>query len=212
MGVTVSNVTGQYLTPETQMDDLARLTDAAAALGSRFVTMVSYDPDEIRTAENLARLASMTSKAGMKVALEFITYNFIKDLPQAWRVAQRSGSKDVGLMIDAIHLSRSHASPADLKNVNRDRLFILQLCDAKGPPPQSQDERIAESRTARLYPGQGDLPLFDLLDAFPSSGEIEVEAPHPDFLHLSADARAESAAQASAAFLTAYARRTPAGR
>ncbi len=206
-GVTVSNVTGQYLVPETGEDDLARLTDAAADLGARFVVMVSYDPDETRTADNLAKLATIAAASRMKVALEFITYNFVKDLPQAWRIAQRSGTKNVGLMIDAIHLSRSHASPADLKMVDSDRLFIAQLCDAKGPPPESQDDRIAESRTARLYPGRGDLPLFDFLDAFPASAEIEIEAPHPDFLKLSNDARAESAARASSEFLAAYAAR-----
>lgn len=210
-GITLSNVTGNYLTPETRKDDLARLTDAAAQLAGRFIVMVSYDPDEARTVEHLAMLSEIAATAKMKVALEFITYNFVKDLPQAWRIAQATGSKNVGLMIDAIHLSRSKATPADLRCVDSDRLFIAQLCDAKGPPPESRERLAAESRTARLFPGDGDLPLFDFLDAFPATSEIEIEAPHPAYLGLSTDERAKAAARASSAFLAAYAnRRRPA--
>lgn len=203
-GTRVSNVTGQYLIPESTIEDLSRLTDAGAELDAKYIVMVSYDPDEARTADNLARLAGITAKAGMKVALEFITYNFVATLPQAIRIAEATRDPNVGLMIDALHLSRSGASPSDLSAVDKDRLFIAQLCDAKGPIPATQDLRITESRTARLYPGQGDLPLFQFLEAFPASSDIEVEAPHPDCLTMPTNARAETAARASQEFLAAY--------
>jgi sugar phosphate isomerase/epimerase len=111
-------------------------------------------------------------------------------------------------MIDPLHLSRSGGMPSDLDTV-RERIFIAQLCDATDPMPATRDARIAESRTARLFPGQGNLPLFDFLDRLPAVCELEIEAPHPDDVGRSPKERARRAARAFTAFLAGYAEHRP---
>jgi hypothetical protein len=54
----------------------------------------------------------------------------------------------------------------------------------------SIDELRAESRTARRLPGEGVLPLQDLLSAFPKGTPISVEAPSKSLMGLSAEERA----------------------
>jgi len=207
-GMRLSNVTGRYLTPDTMSDDIARLVDAAATLGSATVTAIGHDPDTARLASNLARTGELAGQAGMSVALEFVSYSDVANVGAATRVVEMVGRDNVGLMIDPLHLSRSGGVPADIDLV-RNRVLIAQLCDARDPMPATRDARIAESRTARLHPGQGDLPLFDLLDRLPAECEVEIEAPHPDDVRLPPVERARRAATALAAFLSDYARHRP---
>jgi len=54
----------------------------------------------------------------------------------------------------------------------------VQLCDApwQAPPPELI---IHEAREGRLAPGQGQLPLAELLAALPEHVEFSVEMPAP---------------------------------
>lgn len=205
-GIAVSNVTGRYLVPATTTADLARLVDAAAVLEADFVVAVSADPDAARAGDNLAHLGALAREAGMRVALEFITYNRVDTLDAALAMAAATGDLAVGLMVDALHFDRSGAAPDDLRAA-LDRLFIFQLCDAAGPRPATREGRIAESRTARLHPGEGDLPLAELVDLLPEDVVLELEAPHPDHLDLAAVARARLAADTTRRFLDTCAAR-----
>lgn len=207
-GVRLSNVTGQYLTADTTPEDIARLVDAAATLRSATVTAIGHDPEPARLVTNLARVAERAGEAGMTVALEFVSYSDVSTVGAAVRVVEEVGRANVGLMVDPLHLSRSGGTPADLHPI-RNRILIAQLCDARNPMPDTLEARIAESRTARLFPGQGDLPLFDFLDRLPAECELEIEAPHPEDTQRPPDERAKRAANAFAAFLARYAERRP---
>jgi hypothetical protein len=65
------------------------------------------------------------------------------------------------------------------------------------------DELRAESRTARRLPGEGVLPLRELLAAFPEGTPVSVEAPSQSLKGLSADDRARKVFQATMAVLGA---------
>ena len=71
-------------------------------------------------------------------------------------------------------------------------LGYLQLCDAPAAPPhgiggagpdaarpagQRGDDAVLEARTGRLLPGEGELPLAELLGALPDSLPVSAEAP-----------------------------------
>ena len=60
-------------------------------------------------------------------------------------------------------------------------LHYVQLCD--GPfQPILPDSTVAltEARTGRLFPGDGELPLAELLGALPAGASLAVEAPVAD--------------------------------
>ena len=68
-------------------------------------------------------------------------------------------------------------------------------------PPE---ELRRESRTARLLPGEGELPLDALLDALPPDVAISVEAPSARDAHLPAAERARRALAATRAVLARH--------
>jgi hypothetical protein len=55
--------------------------------------------------------------------------------------------------------------------------MTIQICDGPRASPASVDERRTEARTARLLPGDGELPLLELLAKLPADLTLAVEAP-----------------------------------
>ena len=176
-----SNVTGRSFDPETGADQLAAVVDAGAELGCSYILVNGHDPDEHRTTENIARLAAHAADAGLKIAVEFVPFHCIRDLPQALRIVTGTGADNIGLVIDALHLNRSGGRPDDIAGIAPGLIVCGQVCDAPAEAPKSLDACLAESRSGRLYPGDGGLPLNAFIANLPKDCEIEVEVPHAGY-------------------------------
>jgi hypothetical protein len=76
-------------------------------------------------------------------------------------------------------------------------------CDASAdmPAPTDTANLIREARTGRLLPGEGVLPLRDLVAALPAGLPLAIEAPSRDTVHLPALERAQRAHRALTALL-----------
>src|SRR5205085_3511516 len=115
-------------------------------------------------------------KANIGITVEFMPYSQVRDLSSALRLLDRAGAPNAGVCLDVLHLHRSGGSVADLAHIDRRRIALVQLCDAQRRElPMSDAELMAEARTGRLPAGEGELPLFDFLDALPEDVEIEYE-------------------------------------
>jgi len=83
--------------------------------------------------------------------------------------------------------------------------MLFQLCDARKLRRETSDADLrAEARTCRLAPGDGELPLHDLLDALPERVEIEYEVPRPEEARLPLDQRARIAADRFRTYMAGY--------
>ena len=173
-----SSITGRFLVPGTTSDELAALVEVGAELNSPQILVNSDDPDEQRTIDNIARLAAYAATAGIKVGIEFVPFHSIRSLPAALRIAAATGAHNVGLILDVLHLSRSGGHPADIASIPLGLIHYAQICDARAEMPSSPEACKAESRTGRLYPGEGALPLDDFLRSLPPDCEVEVEVPN----------------------------------
>jgi sugar phosphate isomerase/epimerase len=93
--------------------------------------------------------------------------------------------------------------PADLRVLDPHTFGVLQLCDAPAiaPPPELLRD---ESVNRRRYPGEGELPLDDILDALPENVVIEIEIPTVEHASASIVERATLCAQRSRSFLDRY--------
>jgi sugar phosphate isomerase/epimerase len=82
--------------------------------------------------------------------------------------------------VDALHVQRCGVSLGALRAVDPALISYVQLCDAPlaapGAGPASADA-VHEARAARLLPGEGRLPLRELLAALPDGLSVAVEAP-----------------------------------
>lgn len=195
-GISVLDVEAVWLRPDTEVPTLLPVLETAARLGARHVLAVGHDPDPVRLADRFAAFCAATAPFGLRVMLEFIPYCAVGTPAEALRLIGTAGPGQAGLLVDALHLQRSGGSPADIAALDPALLDYAQICDAplQGPAP---DQRRAEAIGRRLYPGEGELPLAELLAALPPNAPLSVEAPNARTASLPRQDRARLAAEAT---------------
>jgi sugar phosphate isomerase/epimerase len=159
------------------------LLEAGAALQARAVLVAGDDSDLPRLSERYAALCELMKPFGMTADLEFMPWTAVPDAKAALRVVDRAGRPDnAGILVDALHVSRSNTSIADLQAMPRELLHYAQIADA---PTQLQvgrpfavEEMIHAARNERLLPGEGGIELRQLFAALPGDLPVSVEVPH----------------------------------
>lgn len=204
-GVTLFSATGIWLVPEFNLDTALPALEVAARLGASHFLAVGNDPDEARMTANLGRLAEVAGSHRLHLALELMPYTAVNSLAKAHRMVKTAQAGNLGLLIDALHLARSGGTPAEVAVLPRNHIAYLQLCDAPAELPPGLSLR-QESLGARLYPGEGALPLIALMDALPEGIVIDVETPVVANQGLSPTDRARLALSATQRFLAARGR------
>ena len=205
-GLTIFGATGVWLVPSFRLDDALPALEVAARLGAEQFLAVGNDPEEARMTDNLGRLAEAARGHRLRIALELMPYTAVNTLAKAYRLVSNCGSTNLGLLIDALHLARAGGTPAEVATIDKGHIAYLQLCDAPRLPPAGMALRT-ESLSSRLYPGEGELPLFALLDALPPNIVIDIETPVARDRNLAPAERATRAGAAAKRFLNGRARK-----
>lgn len=175
-GLRILDIEAIWLTPETEVTLLLPALDLGAELGAGSVLVVGHDPDRDRLATNLARLCQAADARGLRVMLEFIPYSQVRSLDEAHRLLAEVAPANAGILVDALHLSRSGGTPSDVARYDASLFSYMHLCDAPATLPPPEKFR-SEARGDRLYPGEGGLWLSDFVAAFPSGTPVAIEAP-----------------------------------
>lgn len=162
------------------------LIEAAAVLGARFVLFTSRVGDWPLVVDRFARACDVAAEAapGLTVVYEFLPAFAIGSLGAALRLVAEAGRTNGAVLVDNLHLARSGERPEDLRNVDRKLLPYLQIADAPLQIPVGGDALLHEARHARLWPGEGALPIRELLAAVPDvplSFEVRSEAVRKSF-------------------------------
>jgi sugar phosphate isomerase/epimerase len=175
-GVRISSASGYYLSERTALPDLLANVEAARRLGAPVIVQGCFEPDLARVAALLRDYARAAADAGVRIALEFMPMSSLKTIADAQRVIGESGAANVGLLIDALHLARSGAGPAEVQVLDPRNIVFAQLCDAAASLPPGVT-LLDEAMTGRLYVGDGGLDLAGLVAALPPTMELELETP-----------------------------------
>ena len=203
-GVAVLDVNSFWITPETKRDDFLSVLDAAVRLRAESILTVISDSDLARGQAMFLDCCAAAQLAGVRIALEFQPYGSVRTLSEAAALVRRAPAQSAGIVLDALHLFRSGGQPSDVAVLSPELLAFVQLCDAplQSPPPE---ELRLEARHRRHYPGEGELPLFALMDALPAGITLDIETPCEGASHLPAAEQAKRAADATRRFLAAWA-------
>ena len=191
------------LLPQTDVESWLPVIEVAAELGMPVMQITCEDPDLSRAGDRLGRIADAAAQHGMKMAIEFMRWRSTATIQDAARLAAASGRDNVGILLDALHLSRSGGSPADVAALSEGQVLYLQLCDAPARQPPDNAACIAEARTGRMFPGDGGLWLSELMSILPRDITISVETPHKGDSALSFVERADKGMAATRRFLDA---------
>jgi hypothetical protein len=145
------------------------LIAAAAALGARFVLFTSRTGEWGDVVERFGRACDVARDADpdLVVVYEFLPAFPIGTLGQAIRIVEEAGRGNGAVLVDNLHLARSGAVPADLRAHHPHRFPYLQIADAPALEPIGHEAMLEEARHGRLWPGEGALPVEELLAAVP---------------------------------------------
>jgi sugar phosphate isomerase/epimerase len=188
-GMGVLDVEIIRLTKETKPADHRALFEAGAELNASFINVIADDPDLSRARDTFHAVAEEALAFGLRPMVEAMIYSQVRNLDDAVSLAAGSGG---GVTVDPLHLRRFGGSPDQLRNLDRSLLLYYQLCDAPLDPPSGLprparlprgqpldiDDRALEARAARLLPGEGELPLNEIVDAMPPDIPVSIEAPN----------------------------------
>src|SRR6266571_8505812 len=120
-----------------------------------------------RAATDLHEIGDRAAKRGMRVAFEALSWGrHIHDYRDAWEAVRRADHPVVGLVLDSFHILARRTDLGGIRAIPRDRIFLVQMADA----PLLQMGYLSWSRHYRNFPGQGELPIQDFMNALLSTG------------------------------------------
>lgn len=174
-GVTITLGDGFLVLPGADMRDFRSDLDALAELGVPRINAVSLDPDLSYTFDQFGALTELGAQRDIETNVEPVPGLTVGDLPTAVAALEHVGRPDFRLLIDTMHLVRSGSGAADLSALEPGHIGYAQLNDTTLAP--RLDNYMEEAMYERMVPGEGELPLRDILAALPPDIVIELEVP-----------------------------------
>jgi sugar phosphate isomerase/epimerase len=154
--------------PSEDGNDFAeQLIEAAAVIGARHILFTSRLKDQSRTTDRYREVCALAQPYGIAVVCEFLPIFPLNTLSMAAEIVADSRATNGGVLIDNLHLSRSGSSVEDVQAMPIELFPYLQICDAPAERPTDFGGLLDEALNGRLCPGEGSLPIVDLLQAVP---------------------------------------------
>ena len=152
--------------PSEDGNDFAeQLIEAAAVIGARHILFTSRLKDQARTTDRYQQVAL---PHGIKVVCEFLPIFPLNTLSMAAEIVATANVTNGGVLIDNLHLSRSGSSIEEVRAMPTELFPYLQICDAPAERPADFGALLDEALNGRLCPGEGSLPIAELLRAVPA--------------------------------------------
>ena len=201
-GVRITLGEGFMIRPDQDIATRGADLDIMAELGAERINAISIEHDLARTHDQLAKLCELVTGRGMRFIGEFAPMNPVNSLPMALAAADYVGADRCGVMIDTMHFFRSGGTLEDLRALAPGRVQYAQLCDVplRSPGMPYKEEAIFQ----RLAPGEGELPLRELLDLLPPDLDVGLEVPDRAALERGTSPRDHAARVVKAARALGY--------
>jgi sugar phosphate isomerase/epimerase len=151
--------------------------EVGARLGAKHILVAGDDPDEARAAASFAALCEAAAPYGLTCNLEFMPWTAVRDAPSAHRIVAAAAQPNGGVLVDALHWSRSGSTLADVEALPRRALNYAQICDGAVPGPSTIEGLIFDARCERMLPGEGGIALRALFERLPADLPVSIEIP-----------------------------------
>ena len=173
--VTVSNLEVFNLSSGDAIEAFEPLIAFGAGLGARSATAIDVGDRRPDIARRLVAFAGLCRRFGIEPLVEPISMGNVRTPRDGLELIEAAGV-DARLVIDCAHLIRAGGTAASLRDIPGSSIGRLQLCD--GPAELTDGEILVEAMANRLYPGEGDFPLAEVVAAIPSDVMVGLEAPN----------------------------------
>lgn len=123
--------------------------------------------DPVVLGAQLARLGDLAARHGMRIAFEALAWGrHVNTWQASWDAVRAADHPAVGLCVDSFHILARGDDPSGLADVPGEKIFSVQLADA----PRLPMDVLHWSRHHRLFPGEGDLAVGDVVRAVTAAG------------------------------------------
>ena len=153
--------------------------------------------------EALGKFADLAGEHGLRIHVEVVPTSRVPDLQTGWEIVREVDRDNVGLVLDTFHLARSGCTTSMLDRVPLEKIFHLQICD--GPIIPLIDNYLEEVVTHRLFAGDGEMPVAELVQSIARRGPLPQIGPEvfsAELWAMSPDAAGRLCAQRTREFLT----------
>jgi 4-hydroxyphenylpyruvate dioxygenase len=120
-----------------------------------------------RAAADFRALGELAASRGLRVGFEALAWGrHVNDYRDAWEIVRRADHKSIGVILDSFHALAPAFPVTAIESIPADKIFLVQLADA----PKLGLDVLSWSRHFRCFPGQGDLPVADFMEAVRKTG------------------------------------------
>jgi sugar phosphate isomerase/epimerase len=149
--------------------------ETGAELGAQHVIAQLPDTDRTRAIDQFREFCDMAKRYSLKVDLEFVSWTEIPGLADAAAVLKEANHPNAGILVDFQHFFRSQSSLIELESLPREWFGWVHVNDVPAEQPSSRDELITQTRTGRLFPGEGGIDAHEILRRIPDNIVLALE-------------------------------------
>ena len=161
----VYDILSFYMQPETDLDSMAPALSYGAEIGAQYALVIGDDPDWNRMVDNFGNFCQLAWGYGLTASIEApVTQRHVNRLEKALNLIKESGHPNAVVCIDPYHFNNV-GDTADMIRKEDPALFpYTQIDDGTGGAP-----------AGRCAPGEGIVPLADILDALTPNLPLSLE-------------------------------------
>jgi sugar phosphate isomerase/epimerase len=174
-GVRIDALESFLLESQADIPAFAPALEAGAWLGARTLTLLVRDEDRTRLVDRIRAFLELAGGYGLQALLEFTPRMSVRTFAEAAQLAREVGDARLGIVVDALHMARTGAWAETLPLLASPLVRRVQLSD--GPLLLPPEQGLHEAMADRQLPGQGELPLRELLASLPPGIPVGIEVP-----------------------------------
>jgi sugar phosphate isomerase/epimerase len=144
------------------------------ALGLETILAVAgYDKNTIpleALIDGFGRLCDRAAQSKIWVDLEFMPFWGLPDLEAAWAIVGGARCDNSGIMLDTWHFAKGNADFELLRSLPAERIVSVQVADAM--KRQRGVTLFEDTVKYREFPGDGQLPVVDILKILQEKGHL----------------------------------------
>lgn len=150
---------------ERKFDLMAELGTSRMLICSNVSALCIDDID--RAVEEFSELAERAQSRSIKLGYEALAWGrYVSDYLSAWEVVKRVDHNHFGIILDSFHMFARNADLSGMAAIPGNKIALVQVADA----PRLEMDVLQWSRHHRCFPGQGDFPMRDFMNAVIKTG------------------------------------------
>jgi 2-keto-myo-inositol isomerase len=150
------------------------LCERASTLGAGKIVVVpsptpegaTWDQIKAESVRVLRDLSEVAAPYGTQLAFEFLGFGWcsVRTLEQCWEIVRETDRNNIGLVLDTCHFYGGGSAVAAIRDVDPTKILIFHINDVEDRPRETIED------AHRLLPGEGVIPLDDIMAALSATG------------------------------------------